>query len=301
MAAYPLVTNAIPLYRSKPFVEIISANIDAIRYPNVEILISDRHQYDDALDILESRYAGDPRVRLIGAKDGLTYAEHYNLLLALGRGKYFRWMPHDDSYPRCCLEEKVEILEARPEVVLVNGPWHDIDSTGKCSPAVQPRKSRLGRWSYESSVFIAFGNYEAHAFKGLFRRSAAISRQVWLVDTARSIMPERCWEFAMSLIGEFCHYPQFAYYKRRYAGSTSYTWAQNRRMIDWFYSSLWKFRYQWSLDRKAIRIIAFLVLILPLTCRLILLNKTPTQWRRRIKAVPGRPLKRIIREILSRL
>jgi hypothetical protein len=42
-------------------------------------------------------------------------------------------------------------------------------------------------------------------------------------------------------------------------------------------------------------------LALPLTCRLVLLNEIPDPWRRRIKRFPGRALKRIIGEILSRL
>jgi len=298
---YPLVTNAIPLYKSKPFVDIIIANIDAIDYPNIEIIISDRHQYDDTIDILADHFRDDMRVRILKAKDQLTYAQHYNLLLSLGQGKYFRWMPHDDSYPVCALKKKVEILETHPQYVLVNGPWYKLDAAGDVESFHEPRKSSSGKWSFETAVLVAFGSYEAHAFKGLFRRSVAVDYGIWLFDTTRIISAERCWEYAMSLMGEFYNYRDFKYYKRYYPGSTHHTWQQNWRPTDIFYAWFYKFKYQWALDRKPARIIAFLLLMLPLTIRNIVLKKLPRWWRWRIKWIPGNYLKRIIKLSLSKL
>ncbi|HLF64107.1 MAG TPA: glycosyltransferase family A protein [Saprospiraceae bacterium] len=301
MTEYPLVTNAIPLYRSERFVEIIIANIDAIEYPNVEIIISDRHQYDDAIDVLAAYFKDDLRVTILRAKDELTYAQHYNLLLSLGRGKYFRWMPHDDSYPVCCLKEKVAILETQPQYVLVCGPWQILDASGNVIAVHRPMKSKLDRWSYETSLFVAFGNYEGHAFKGLFRRAITVEKGIWLFDTRHIISPERCWEFAMSLLGEFFLYEDFVYLKRYYPGSTHDTWQRMWRPIDIFYTWYFKFRYQWSLDRKPMRILAFLVLMAPLTFRKILCDKTPQPWKKWVKAFPGRIVKHWSRLLLSKL
>lgn len=96
--AAPLVSVAIPLYRSRPFVDCIMRNLGSIDYPNVEILISDRRQDDDALDVLAERCAGDTRVRLVRGRDGVGWVQHDNALLAAAAGEYFLWMPHDDSY-----------------------------------------------------------------------------------------------------------------------------------------------------------------------------------------------------------
>jgi glycosyltransferase involved in cell wall biosynthesis len=301
MTEYPLVTNAIPLYRSKRFVDIIIANIEAIDYPNIEIIISDRHQYDDAIEILEARFREDSRVTILKAKDELTYALHYNLLLSLGRGKYFRWMPHDDSYPTCGLRAKVEILENNPQYILVNGPWHRLDSTGNVELVKYPKKSRLNRWSYETSLFVAFEDYEAHAFKGLFRREIVVAKGIWLFDTSRIISPERCWEFAMSLVGEFYDYKDFAYYKRYHPDSAHSTWKEKWHPVDILYNWYYKFKYQWTLDRKPLRIIAFLVFMVPLTLRTLLADKLSEKWRSRMKVLPGRWAKARIRTLLSKL
>ena len=301
MSEYPLITNAIPLFRSKRFVDVIIANIEAIEYPNTEIIISDRHQYDDAIDILAAYFEKDPRVTILKAKDELSFAGHCNLLLFKGHGKYFRWMPHDDSYPRCCLMEKVKILEAHPEIVLVNGPWHVLDVNENVAVVRHPMKSRLGRWSYETSLFIAFGDYEAHAFKGLFRRDIPVQKGIFLFDTPRIISPERCWEFAMSLTGEFNCYPDFAYHKHYYQESTHAGWRQAWRPMDILFNWYYKFRYQWKLDRKPGRIIVFLLFMAPLTFYQILCDKTSGVLHKVIHAFPGKVIKRWIRVGLARL
>ncbi len=301
MTEYPLVTNAIPLFRSKRFVEIIIANIEAIEYPNIQIIISDRHQYDDAIDILEARFSEDSRVTILKAKDELTYAQHYNFLLSIGHGKYFRWMPHDDSYPRCNLKAKVEILENHAQYVLVNGPWHDLDDDGNVVLFKHPTKSKLGKWSYETSVFVAFGGYEGHAFKGLFRRDVAIDNGIWLFNTSRIISPERCWEYAMSLMGEFYNYPEFEYYKRYYPGSTHKIWQSQWRPSDIVHGWYYKFKYLWKLDGRPLRIIAFLVLMAPLTFRKILADKNSIHRNNLIRRFPGRRIKLLMRKLLSKL
>ena len=117
----PLVSVAIPLYRSRQFVDIIARNIDAIDYPSTEILISDRHQEDDALDILAARFAGNRRVRILRARDQLGWVDHYNLLLTAATGEYFLWMPHDDTYPGGFISTLVECLERHPRAVLAFG------------------------------------------------------------------------------------------------------------------------------------------------------------------------------------
>ena len=52
----PLVSVAIPLFRSKPFLNYVIENIEAIESADVEIIVSDRHGTDDALDLLRRRF-----------------------------------------------------------------------------------------------------------------------------------------------------------------------------------------------------------------------------------------------------
>ena len=77
-----LVSVGIPLYRSHPFLDSLRANCAALAAEdNVEVIISDRHGLDDAIDVLRSEWGHDPRFRFLAADDRLNWIEHMNLLL----------------------------------------------------------------------------------------------------------------------------------------------------------------------------------------------------------------------------
>jgi len=63
--ASPRVTVAIPLHRSLRFVGNIVRNVRALSYGNVEIIISDRHCADRALDELYALFHADRRFTFI--------------------------------------------------------------------------------------------------------------------------------------------------------------------------------------------------------------------------------------------
>ena len=73
MSHPPLVSVAIPLFQSKPFVDIIAENIRTIDYPNVEIIISDRHGADDTIEVLRHTFPDDPRLRFVVNPDRVNW------------------------------------------------------------------------------------------------------------------------------------------------------------------------------------------------------------------------------------
>ncbi len=103
----PLVSVGIPLYKSRGFLSNIIENVEAVAYRNIEIIISDRHGEDDAIEALRRRFGHDSRVRFIKRHDRIDWVDHYNALLRQFTGKYFLWMPHDDIYPADYIDELV--------------------------------------------------------------------------------------------------------------------------------------------------------------------------------------------------
>ena len=77
LSTTPLVSIGFPLYRSERFLDTILANIEAISYPNVEIIVSDRHLLDNALATLRRRYGADARFRFLEGADQLTWVENF--------------------------------------------------------------------------------------------------------------------------------------------------------------------------------------------------------------------------------
>lgn len=229
----PLVTCAIALYWARPFVDRIVSNIKAITYPNVEILISDRHCEDDALECLAGCLAGDSRVRFMAARDRLNWVQHYNALLLEGRGRYFRWMPQDDVYPVCGLQEMVDVMQADESVILVYGPVRAFDDNN----AFIARRSVLSArppsgtaWTFDVPVFLYFRNFAGGAFKGLFRRDRVLRHAMTIRPTHNLAASERIWLGGVALLGRFHFMESLQYRKYFYPGSTSRSFVYDSRV-----------------------------------------------------------------------
>ena len=229
----PLVSIAIPLYCSAPWVQNILVNIANIDYPNVEIIISDRHCADDALVALEKQLREDSRVTFMRATDGLNWVAHYNLLLASARGNYFLWMPHDDHYSLGYVQRLVGALEADPDAVLAYGRM-DCERLSQIPPAFRQLRlpSHESRaWSpRDASCLFARGNQAGVAFRGLFRRARVVACGLYVRPSMGLVMADRYWLLALALLGPFRFVPSCSCQKRFYPGSTHSRWRYTFRV-----------------------------------------------------------------------
>jgi len=217
----PLVSIAIPLCRSKQFLSVIMANIEALGDEDLEILVSDRHGDDDALESLRKRYADDPRFRWSSARDRLRWTDHYNYLLREARGRYFMWMPHDDSFPAGYVPTLVAALEDDPAAVLAFGAIDAVDLDGVAVPGwrFQPPPFQGARATgVGDSIRLLFWG-GAMPFRGVFRRDQAVARDLYLRPDARAA--DGAWVFALSLTGVLRYVPRCRSVKRYYSWSTS--------------------------------------------------------------------------------
>ena len=224
-SAWPLVTLAIPLYRSARFFEIVAENIENADYANLEILVGDRHLADDTVEQIRARFPDDSRLRFITACDEISWVEHYNLLLAEGRGEYFLWMPHDDSYPPGYIGALVARLEAAPDSIVAFGCCDTAGVDGnpfKTWPL--PPISRNEDWSPRTALRMFFGWNIGVAMRGVFRRSRLIDAELWLPKTTGSAHADTLWLFGVALVGRFEFVPETRCLKRFYPGSTHARW-----------------------------------------------------------------------------
>ena len=226
--SFPLVSIGIPLYRSRRFVDRITRNIEAIAYPNVEVIVSDRHSDDDAAWQVAARFAREPRVRTVRAADRLTWVEHYNRLLEDASGEYFMWMPHDDEFPAGYVPALVGALEAHPEAVLALGRIERVDLDGRPLDdrrERQPRASRLpGPWSPRLAPRLLVGRETEEPFRGVFRREAVVRARLSIRPTPGNVAADTYWVFAMALLGPFCFVDGCFCRKTYYPASTHAQW-----------------------------------------------------------------------------
>jgi len=224
----PRVSVAIPLYRSARFIDTIIANIEAMPKDGVEILISDRHCYDDTIEKLMERYATDHRVRFFKSNDGLDWVGNINFLLSVARGEYWRFLPHDDISPVGSLEALIAALDIHEDAILAYGPTmaidledHRLSERDRWSP--HPDEADTG-WKLGIILEMFWKGYFDGGFKGLIRRTKIIENKLLIRSTLHQIFPERCWLFALCLLGSFCFVPEALYIKRYYPGSTHTYW-----------------------------------------------------------------------------
>ena len=218
----PLVSVAIPLWRSRPFVRQIARNIERLDYPNLEFLISDRHGHDDALQVLERRFGRDPRVRCLSSSDGVGWVDHYNDLLVAACGDYMMWLPHDDSVPPDYVSRLVSRLERRPEAALAFGRIVPIDLADaplrySFAPALFATRSA---WAIRSSIELLFWG-PAVPFRGVFRRRVVLDRGLQIRPTLGSIGADGYWVFGLSLVGVLLYDDRAFCWKRYHPRSAS--------------------------------------------------------------------------------
>jgi GT2 family glycosyltransferase len=226
MQDLPLVSVAFPLFRSARFASNIAANIDRLTYPNLEILISDRHGLDDAVGWLAQRYAADPRVRIIRQCDGADWVTHYNDLAGTARGEFMCWMPHDDVYEANYIEGLAGALRRVPDASIAFGRMTTEGRGGHVvTPAFTPPPIREDEPWALAPVFRLLLFWDlVFPMRGLFRREIMVRRKLMLARTHQTIFADHCWVFSMALAGRLVYVPNVSCCKRYYASSASAGW-----------------------------------------------------------------------------
>ncbi len=222
----PLVSVGIPLYRSRRFLDVIIENIEAIDYPNLEIIVSDQHLEDDAMSVLKVRYGSDPRFRFLTGTDGIDWVRNFNLLLRQASGRYFLWMAHDDTYPSDYVRQLVSALEQNPAAVLAFGRVEQISLDGflPTFPFVPPPIERDGPWSLHSALKMLTLWHLWFAFRGVVRRSVVEESDLYVRQTYHNIRADIYWVFALSLVGPLCYVPSCYCIKRFHRQSGGARW-----------------------------------------------------------------------------
>jgi hypothetical protein len=172
-AEVPLVSVGVPVYNGEAFLE------DAIRSTltqtlgDLELILCDNASSDRTAEICRDYAARDPRVRYFRNARNLGAAANYNLAFSHARGRYFKWLAHDDRMLPSYLARTHRILQERADAVLCNTVISYIDAAGaqlglydsKLSGAESPAPSARFAW-------MVLRSHTCVDFFGLIRREA---------------------------------------------------------------------------------------------------------------------------------
>jgi GT2 family glycosyltransferase len=223
------------MHASRPFVDVISANIAALPH-DVEIVLSDRTRVDDAIECLRERHGDDPRVRFVSSSDGLGIIDHYNALLREAHGDYFMWMPHDDTFPSDWVPRLRAALDANPDANLAFGRVHPIDLDGAVfadmvrfyvDPPIE-----LGTLERADEAIYLWRHWSIWIpYRGLMRRREVVRRRLFLRPGLQEYWHDNTWVFAMTVVAPIVYVPECACEKRYHPGS-HHVQMIRRRSID---------------------------------------------------------------------
>ena len=197
----PILSLLFPLYRSGPFFNNLVRQIEQLSDPCYEIIISDRHCYDNTIDLLESRFKNDTRFRFIRATDHLNWVSHYNFLLQQARGKYFCWLPHDDTYSSdyfpvliSKIQEQDTAIAAFATMNVIGKKW-EIDYSKFKIKYSYPLRSNQYMKLWNSGLL-------GIPFRGIFKTHVIIKKKLWINENVKlKGYQDLFWVFAVILQG----------------------------------------------------------------------------------------------------
>jgi glycosyltransferase involved in cell wall biosynthesis len=129
-AEVPLVSVGVPVFNGEAFLEDAIRSVLAQTLDNLELILCDNASTDRTAEICRDYEGRDARVRYFRNPRNLGAAANYNLAFSHARGRYFKWLAHDDRMLPSFLAKTRRILEERADAVLCNTVISYIDSRG---------------------------------------------------------------------------------------------------------------------------------------------------------------------------
>jgi glycosyltransferase involved in cell wall biosynthesis len=195
----PLISVVMPVHNAMPFLDESIKSILEQTLSDFEFVIYDDASTDGSVARLREWSLRDSRIRLHESKKRLGLSGSSNAVIAKARAPIVARMDADDVAHPDRLRRQWDIIEGRPDVVVIGSLCNGIDASGR---EVRPRdRWRLVRRSvyipfphgsamFRRDVFDQVGGYDEAAAGGedqdLFFRMAGRGRVVTLPDVLYS-------------------------------------------------------------------------------------------------------------------
>jgi glycosyltransferase involved in cell wall biosynthesis len=169
----PLVSVGLPVFNGEAFLEDAIRSTLEQKLDDLELILCDNASQDRTAEICCDYAARDPRIHYVRNPRNLGAAANYNLAFSHARGRYFKWLAHDDRMTPTFLAKTYRMLEEREDAVLCNTVVSYIDSSGTQIGLYDSQL--LGADLLSPSARFAWMVLRSHScvdFFGLIRREA---------------------------------------------------------------------------------------------------------------------------------
>jgi glycosyltransferase involved in cell wall biosynthesis len=210
MAAKSTVSIGMPVFNGETHLRAGIESLLGQSYSDIELIISDNASTDATEEICRDYARRDTRVRYYRNDVNVGASANYNAVFRHARGTYFKWASSNDICGREFIEKCVDVLERRPDVVLVYPRTRLIYSGAKppedyVDAVSLPQESACDRFS----VFLDRIRLN-NVMNGVVR-TAVLGRTPLIeifFSSDISLMAE------VALYGKFVELPEFLFYRR---------------------------------------------------------------------------------------
>jgi glycosyltransferase involved in cell wall biosynthesis len=204
------------VYNGARYLERALESLLGQTYRDIEVCISDNASTDETPEIIRRFAERDPRVRYLLNEANRGLVENHRRVLAMARGDYFMFAPHDDWFADDYVERCVAALDAEPEVAYVHAETTLVDESGEVV-ARELTRQRLqdpspSRRYWDMLVVQGGVNWYGMARRSLFDRIAPYKP---LPRSERIILTE------LALQGPFRLLPDSLYFRRVHEGQAT--------------------------------------------------------------------------------
>jgi len=167
------VSVCIPTYNSAKYLRECIDSVLAQTYGDFELLVSDNASTDSTCDIVRGYI--DRRIRLHRLERNMGMAFNFNNAARLAEGKYIKFLCYDDLLEPTCLEKQVDMLDRKPEIVMVTAGMRHIDAAGRILRTVSflPRETVLRDIDVVAGMLV-YGNVIGVPSAVLIRRESLL-------------------------------------------------------------------------------------------------------------------------------
>jgi glycosyltransferase involved in cell wall biosynthesis len=225
----------LPVFNGEDYIAEAIRSVLGQTLSDLELIIQDNASTDRTGDICRQFQAQDRRVRYFRNPRNLGAAPNYNLAYNLARGRYFKWLAHDDRMEPRYLEATTGALETRPDAVLCNTVVRYIGAEGEYIGLYDSGLARADAASPSARfASLVLSSHSCVDFFGVLRRSAM----------KRSLLhgsfhgADRAFLAQMALRGAFVQLPEPLVEMREHGGRYTRKQVRATERLAWHDASL---------------------------------------------------------------
>lgn len=216
LAQVPRVSIGVPVYNGEAFIETALRSLLAQTFTDIEVVISDNASTDRTEEICRRIADEDRRVRYSRASANRGLVWNHRRALAMARGEYFMFAPHDDWFAPEYVQACVEALDADPDVTVAHAMTVLVDEDGT-EIGRELTRQRMQHPSPSIRFWDVLTVQGGINWYGLTRRRLMhrIGRYRALPRSERIVLAE------LALWGPFALLPAGLYFRRIHAGQAT--------------------------------------------------------------------------------